>query len=732
MDGSSSPDYKALFLRAEAEREREARLRAQAEERIQPTTFKELITSCHSSFSRNLQVGTPLHSTQGSIPQPTGKFCPTNISPWPACSTQLQETFDIVYAYLQPSGRDAPRLFTSLHEVQGLGQRFSSRKLRSEKDLENYERAAVEDHVHDVIAELCKIPDARDKFQLGDGLIFENHGSHLQAPDPEFDDRDESSTQNPKPDSFCIHRTNGSTHTLISTVEYKPPHKLSVENVRVGLRPMRFWEEIVQSDTIPTDKDEKLRYNAEHLTGSVLAQEYHVMIQHGLEYSYITNGFSFILLYVPYDDPSTLYYYLCEPNMDIASENPGASQLSKTAVARVLCLCLMSSLSADRDHQWRNRVRPQLHIWWSNFDFTRSQISNEELRQVPPGSEYTGSVYSPSEHLPSSPPQLGSQTSTLSQASCTPMDSSFHRDHIESSDSDSEQATHGRKRGFSQVTSSPTQRLSMRPTGDEDYRPSGQRQHTARYCTQKCLSGLQQQGRLDRLCPNVHLHRQGQRSDHHPITTEKLVQSLKEQLDRDLDHNCTPFDTYGAYSVPIKITSVAYGYTVVGKGTTSCLWKQILREAEVYQVLRKAQGSAVPIFLGAIDLKLVFFLHGAGEIRHMLLMGWGGETIRTVETKEGWIPHREISRSKREIRMLGVVHDDLRLDNMLWNKELGRVLIIDFHRSHIDPRPAEKRTRTSKRRPLIDQTGQSKRFRIHQDIPAAEKSSLHNSLNSSG
>lgn len=37
--------------------------------------------------------------------------------------------------------------------------------------------------------------------------------------------------------------------------------------------------------------------------GSVIAQEYHVMFQEGLEYPYVTNGLASILLRVPYDDP---------------------------------------------------------------------------------------------------------------------------------------------------------------------------------------------------------------------------------------------------------------------------------------------------------------------------------------------------------------------------------------------------------------------------------------------
>ncbi|OJD09608.1 hypothetical protein ACJ73_10188 [Blastomyces percursus] len=300
MADNSSPDYEALYRKAEAERR-------QVEER-----------------EAEEKVGTPSRSTKGSIPPSTGKYCPTSLRFWSSCPVQLQEIYDSVSPYLQPAGKDAPRPVSSLLVLEDLGRRYSSRKLQSERDLEHYERTAVEDYVRDIIDKLCEIPDARKRFRLGDGIMFENHENVLQTEESDVQLFDESSTKHPKPDSFCIHRINDSTNTLVTTVEYKPPPKLSVENLRAGLRPMKLWEEIVQSDTIPKSdeqrKDEKLKYNAEQLTCSVLVQEYHVMIQAGLEYSYITNGFAIVLLRVPYSEPSTLYCYLCEPNMDVISE----------------------------------------------------------------------------------------------------------------------------------------------------------------------------------------------------------------------------------------------------------------------------------------------------------------------------------------------------------------------------------------------------------------------------
>ena len=117
------------------------------------------------------------------------------------------------------------------------------------------------------------------------------------------------------------------------------------------------------------------------------------------------------------------------------------------------------------------------------------------------------------------------------------------------------------------------------------------------------------------------LHKQGGDGTQHAIDSTTLVQRVKKQLGKDIDSNCTPMGGCGASGAPFRVTYAKYGYTVVGKGTTSGLWNQLLNEADVYRVLRQVQGSAVPVFLGAIDLDKTYFLHGVGAIRHMLLMG---------------------------------------------------------------------------------------------------------------
>ena len=200
---------------------------------------------------------------------------------------------------------------------------------------------------------------------------------------------------------------------------------------------------------------------------------------------------------------------------------------------------------------------------------------------------------------------------------------------------------------------------------------------------------------MDARCPNVELHQSGGHGHQHPINMEELVQMVKQQLDQNLDCDCTLMGCCGLYGVPFKVTCAAYGYTVVGKGTTSRLWKEVSRKEDIYCILQCVQGSAVPVFLGRIDLAQVYFLHGAGEIRHMLLMGWGGDSVGCIKHDENI--QRAISRSEKQIRSLGVFHQDLRPENILWNPDLKRALIIDFHRCTFDHRPIRRRSRSLNR-----------------------------------
>ncbi|KAL4789004.1 hypothetical protein BDV19DRAFT_383458 [Aspergillus venezuelensis] len=618
-------DYKSLFLQAEErwkqveERQkqaegkgkRERERREQAEERTRQTTFIETMCYSHNFLSQQLRVETPSRLTAGQIPLPTGKYC----------LTQLSQLYTSVCRYFILDLGDLPRLFPPLLELEGLCQQINI-PLSYEEELWHYKQLAMEDHVCDIITKLCKLPAARDKFSLGDGTQFSSHANLLNetkaiASQP-------SCIPEPKPDQYSIHHVIGNVPTVITSVKYKPPYKLPVATLCMGLYLINLWKAMVKSNKIPTNLEVKLKYSMEWLAWSTIVQEYHVIIQEGLEYSYVVHRIARVLLHVPQDNPSTLYYFFYNPNSKLDPDVDHTSLLLRTFVAITLYLCLLAFRSPTRSQEWRGLARKDLGVWKTSFNYTYSYIPKAKRQQAIPYSNSTAlkfpSLESGLAYLPLSPPvsptASGRGVTTRSQASCAPP-ATQHRSQSPDSSGSNTNAT-GRKRGFSQVTS-----LSL---------PSAQR--AAR---QHGISD--NQGILDKCCPNVLLHCQGHNNLQCPTT-------LKDEK----INWCIPLGSCGVY------------------GTTSGLWKEVSREKQVYQLLRKTQGSALPVFLGIINQKKVYFLHGAGEIHHMLM-----ELLPRL--------CQEICRSEMEIKSLRIIHKDLWCDNILWNIELGWALIIDFHRS---------------------------------------------------
>ncbi|KAB8069839.1 hypothetical protein BDV29DRAFT_43599 [Aspergillus leporis] len=141
----------------------------------------------------------------------------------------------------------------------------------------------------------------------------------------------------------------------------------------------------------------------------------------------------------------------------------------------------MSFRTPLRDQAWRNAAKAKLPIWHTSFDSERSQIPAAELPQDPnvdyASSEYTSPEHSTSEYLPSSSPAgspvtKGLRVTTQAASGCALSSDQHHQE--DSSDSKVDPAASaGRKRGFSQVTSSPPAQRSA-PRTDPQVNQSGQ------------------------------------------------------------------------------------------------------------------------------------------------------------------------------------------------------------------------------------------------------------------
>ncbi|KAK9323383.1 hypothetical protein V1517DRAFT_359983 [Lipomyces orientalis] len=529
------------------------------------------------------------------------------------------------------------------------------------------------------ITSLRSIPAAHNVLGPEDEIHFYGNSSAFDSDPGESAIDDSLQHKRSVADRFCIRCVENGVRTLLYTIEYKPAHKLSVEYLRAGLRQTKFWEEVVQRVTVPTESEAKFKYDAEQTTAKAVVQVYNGMIQDGLAHACLTNGYCTVFFHVSEDHPDILYYFFSEPNVDVRDRNDETwFRQPITAVGRMLSFCLMSINCRPRNQKWRFNAMSRLGRWQIDSEQNRRQMSASAPQSTTEGSEYISSA-----------PKTRTRHYNLRSRHCCGSNIASSRASADSSDSDPSDPSpgpsdvSGSKRKYTQRSSRSDRdrergSKSTEETGDgEEHIP-----HTSwQYCTPGCLIGLRNKGCLNVRCPNEWRHRRGQKTNRHLIDVPDIVRLIKQQLDKDLDDYCTPLGKAGIRGALFKLTLVSYGYTFVGKGTTDRLWTEVRNEADVYRALQIGPRFCCSSFSRNHRLEDDLLPPGRSVYKHMLLMSWAVEQANLVKDEKELCG--EIRRSEHEIREQGVQREDLHWSNILWNSQVGRVQIIDFHRSKL-------------------------------------------------
>lgn len=214
--------------------------------------------------------------------------------------------------------------------------------------------------------------------------------------------------------------------------------------------------------------------------------------------------------------------------------------------------------------------------------------------------------------------------------------------------------------------------------------------HPAKFCTQKCLLGLETKSALDLSCPNAIVHRQNSSWSNHLISLQETHTLLQQQLAKNQDEGCTPL-TLGTEAGKLhpgdkhmifRITLTSHGYSFIGKGTQSRSSYRLLAELNVHKALKHLQGRKIPVFLGEIypqpawQVKDPDHENSEMEIVHMLLMSYGGKGISL----------EQMERYRDEINWLKGAGYKMRESNrcrrnILWSEELCGLVFVDFERA---------------------------------------------------
>ncbi|KAI0448035.1 hypothetical protein F4803DRAFT_496253 [Xylaria telfairii] len=692
---------------AERSRREEQKRADESEEHWRPTSLDEYIAACHELVFSQFKVETNKALTsRGPITNPRNKYCPTSLKPWPDFLQEQSTTFGELYTTYSPERR----AFENRSFLAGLGRRVSLHPIKDEKTLEYFMHVGVEDPVTAIMDELKNVDEFRGAFDIGNGIVFENHPNAISDAAEEVVAREAEllPPQTPghgldlnqlRPDQICVYRSDDepSKRTMIYVSEYKAPHKLTAPHLRLGLRPMNIYKEVVNRKTIPTsaDPEGRFRYHAERLTAAALTQTYHYMILGGLEYGLLTTGEAIVFLKIDWEEPDTLYYHLAEPKSEVAAHPHNVQSCAAVGQYLAFGLVALGSPGQRREHgqDERERVKRTLRIWTEDFESTLRSIPAAERQAPDTSSTYAPTTYSTFDRSP-----IVTRKKTRRRRIEEPIKNAPRRDPSQSSDESAgdlpetpSPAERRRLDNPNQTVRRSQRILARRPRGDHEQG----RQH----CTQRCLLGLVNGGLLDPQCPNVasHYEGSGRVADYarlaHPVRHAEWLRLLSQQLQGSLDDGVVQLGIQGARGALFQVTMLTYGYTFACKGTVRAFVKDLEHEAAVYERLRPVQGTSVPVFLGAIDLRSInrtYHYDHRVDIIYMMFLSWGGYSLHEMQIGEGEEQRRleaSLSRVLHTLHQEGVVHQDVRRPNILWNPDTRDVMLIDFERASLLDRP---------------------------------------------
>ena len=462
-------------------------------------------------------------------------------------------------------------------------------------------------------------------------------------------------------DQFCIYRTSDDRNIPTVAIEYKPPHKLSRDEIVTGL-----VSEIQPDRDVINQEGEGFAFAARRLTTAVITQLFSYMVGKGIQYGYVCTGETYVFLHIP-NDPSRVYYFVCVPSLHV--QDGDEMRLHRTAVAQAFAFILQAIRSPPPSQAWHNDAE-KLNTWSVEYE--------DLLRSIP------ATVRKERRETPYKPQRWkGSERSPIrTRSRCFPLDSGTQHpsddDHDDDDNGESPSPTPNRiNRQKASMTSGDTtsseiqqQRGKGASQGNANMRENIQHRP---YCTHECLCGLAFGGSMDKKCPNF--------SDHGNVHIDRreFLCLARHQLLVDIgsDSDCVPLYLSGSRGSLFKLRLSSHGYTLVAKGVEAIDVEHLRHENEIYDHLRALQGSFIPVCLGIVDL-IVPYYYDSGVYEHFMFLSYGGRPVLKELREVNADVVNMISTALSRIHQHQILHCDAEPRNVLYDKRSGRCMIVDL------------------------------------------------------
>ena len=655
---------------AEKQVERAERAAASALEQ----NLADFLLACHELYRLVKPVTDLSTATSGATTDPTHRWYPERIVLWEDFDQLQQEEWRSLNLN---KSLWTDRRYPSAANLEFIGKSIDP--IGSEDDLRYTERLTLENMVKTLFESI----DFGPELAVRGDISFENQARFRR--DGVYDVVRKTADmsvgrgypRNTRADQYCVFRKKDEFARPIEAVEYKAPHKLTIEEISTGLK-SEIWPE---RDVIDKDED-SFDFRCKNLMAAVITQLLSYMIDRGVQYGYICTGEAFIFGHIPHD-PTTFQYSVNIPRDDCVSDSE--NRLERTAVAQVFAFTLQALRAGQPGADWSDRARAKLKRWKVEYldVLARIPITERKSREA--------SAYEPSVWL-TSPKQRRPYKLRSGCNNSSPQHSTEDDDDPDDRSADTDSP--------SRTIASRTRRAAGRKTRNERPQRGGTHQQGENcasgdkisieerpYCTQECLQGLCSGHPIDATCPNAADHG----SQH--MSRDLFLQLLRQQIDVDRGRqaDCLPLYLYGARGALFKIRLSARGYTMVAKGMENAHQRYIIDECEVYQHLDLLQARDIPVCCGWLHLDRPYFFDGV-PLDHFLITSFAGTSLVALE-KAGEISEQLRRRLDREridkiqrIRALGVEHGDEAPRNFVYHSGTETLMIIDFDRSSINRR----------------------------------------------
>ncbi|KAG6106684.1 hypothetical protein E4U31_000667 [Claviceps sp. LM219 group G6] len=619
---------------------------------------------------------------KGALTKVKGKYHPRKLEELHGFKEELQKIFDEACGLFPPDHRG----FDSESSMRAILEN-RIREIGHESTLSVFVLDHIETPVKKILEEL-KIVDrggvflARDediKFELEPQEISAHMGGpSAEPPQSDINIEIEPADVPPAtplyrkdlghfhPDRICLRSVvfEDSTHevrTMLYVCEYKLPQLLEHHEVKEAM------EFLAPHFDQTIDPSQKARYKVQR----ILIQLYHYMMKGYTEFGILSTGRVIIFCRVNWKKHGTLQYHVADPYGEVAAADE-ADKPFNGAVGQCLAFTLLALRQSDQTGQERRQTIVETLPRWAG-----------------------GSSNAPP--LPDAPPPPNASPSSGASSSGAPAGASSSG--APAGSAPSEGGTGASGSSVSRAEESDTQRQSAQTDiGTKSNQLCGrttQLIQDRQYCSQKCFLGLVRGDYLDPTCPNVTLHCQSEAGEagynkRHPISHPQWLSLLLDQLKRSLYDGIKYQGVFGARGILFKVTLLAYGYTFVSKGAVSANIRHLQHEAEVYKQLEPIQGVHVPVFLGAIDLRKInkfYWIYPGVRVVHFMFLSWGGCRVEQYEMAQFDIsPERleeQAEKTMVSVHDKGVIHQDVRWENVLFNPETNGIMVIDFERADL-------------------------------------------------